>query len=300
MGRKEIEEKDQDLLKDIREIVRRNEEKTTENKSFFQSMRFWLPVLVVIAIITGTMVFNKPPTSSAPDSTEQASGESADKNTWAESEKSTNMTTNGDTNAQAQVEPPVEEKKPAVTRGPIQTEEETSTQLVSIKQPGPVDEEPSTTEGIIIRPEKEKPLSVTDSTTPEQLKKKNDEPIATVSVEPERVEAGAKTRVSKLVSCAGIQNKQYVSQQSVFSLKEISKPVVWMRVLTDKPPFTLTHVYYHNEKKYCEVPLEVKYPHMRTWSYLTLTHPDQTGQYRVEVVTDDGEKLGEIQYTVVP
>jgi hypothetical protein len=39
---------------------------------------------------------------------------------------------------------------------------------------------------------------------------------------------------------------------------------------------------------------------MRTWSNVTLAHPYQTGQWRVEGIDADGEKLSQIEFTVTP
>lgn len=107
-------------------------------------------------------------------------------------------------------------------------------------------------------------------------------------------------KISEIVSCSRVSKRQYVSPKKIFSLKKESKPVVWMTVLSDKPPFTLTHVYYANGNRYCEVPLKIRYRHMRTWSNVTLNNMDHYGKWRVEVITDSGEKLDQIEFIVVP
>ncbi len=106
-------------------------------------------------------------------------------------------------------------------------------------------------------------------------------------------------QIHEIVSCSSVSQKQYVSAKTIFSLKEESTPVVWMTVLADNPPFTLTHVYYVNGRRYCEVPLNIRYHRMRTWSNVTLNHPDHAGKWRVEVIAENGEKLKHIEFTVV-
>ncbi|CCK80827.1 DUF2914 domain-containing protein [Desulfobacula toluolica] len=106
-------------------------------------------------------------------------------------------------------------------------------------------------------------------------------------------------QIHEIVSCSSVSQKQYVCAKTVFSLKEESIPVVWMTVLADNPPFTLTHVYYINGRRYCEVPLSIRYHRMRTWSNVTLNRPEHVGKWRVEVITENGEKLKHIDFTVV-
>ena len=302
MDRKEIEEKDQELLKDIREIVRRNEEKSSQHKSIFQSMRFWLPALVIVAVVAGMMVFNNSSTSSKPEEPLQRSAEVVDEKPAASDEKSMDLKITYGSDASKPVEEPVKETEASE---PVDTtaDEKASLTLAASETPPEADEEepPVADENGPADTQAAASAEAETASEPSTTEPSEAETAPAAKPEaPEKREPAPSIRIAKLVSCAGVQDRQYVSPQSVFSLEKVSKPVVWMTVLTDKPPFTLTHVYYHNDKKYAEVPLEVKYPRMRTWSRLTLSHAYQTGQYRVEVVTDAGEVLGEIEYTDVP
>jgi hypothetical protein len=72
-----------------------------------------------------------------------------------------------------------------------------------------------------------------------------------------------------------------------------------MDVRSKKQPFTLSHVYYANGQRYCEVPLKVNYPRTRTWSNVVLNKPEHVGQWRVDVVTENGEILDQIDFSVV-
>jgi hypothetical protein len=303
MDRKEIEEKDQELLKDIREIVRRNEEKTSKDKSFFQSMRFWLPALAIVVVVAGMMVFNKPSTSSKPEEPVQAYAEVVDKEPVAGGEKAMDLKITYDSESTSAVKETVILPKAADSADTAPPNNETSALAEAETPSESLGEERSVTDAIEPTDTKPEPPARTSiSLEPLHTDPAETKPVTAVKpdVSEEQKDPGPSIEIAKLVSCAGVQDRQYVSPQNVFSLQKVSKPVVWMTVLTDKPPFTLTHVYYHNDKKYAEVPLEVTYPRMRTWSRLTLSHAYQTGQYRVEVVTDAGDVLAEIAYTVVP
>ena len=106
--------------------------------------------------------------------------------------------------------------------------------------------------------------------------------------------------VPELVICRGIKNRQYVSAENHFSIKNGAKPVVWtwMNVLTNKPPQELSHIYYLNGKKFCRVILPVPYPRTRTWSKVTLKKPSYAGSWRVDVVNSSGQVIARTDFTV--
>lgn len=106
-------------------------------------------------------------------------------------------------------------------------------------------------------------------------------------------------RVEEIISCSSVKNKQYSRPKIEFSLAQDATPKIWMKVISENPPFTLTHVYYCNGRKYCEVPLAIRYNRMRTWSHVTLRLPEHIGNWRVEVIDDSGAKLDQIEFIVV-
>ena len=109
----------------------------------------------------------------------------------------------------------------------------------------------------------------------------------------------SKIRIEEIISCSSVNDKQCNRPKSKFFLGDDATPMVWMKVISENPPFTLTHVYYFNGRKYCEVPLVIRYHHMRTWSGVTLISPDHIGKWRVEVLNDSGTKLDQIEFAVV-
>ncbi len=106
-------------------------------------------------------------------------------------------------------------------------------------------------------------------------------------------------RIENIISCSSVNNKQYSRPKNKFSLAQDATPWIWMKVISENPPFTLTHVYYCNGRRYCEVPLAIRYRRMRTWSSVTLRSQDQIGKWRVDVVDDRGAKLDQIEFSVV-
>jgi hypothetical protein len=107
-------------------------------------------------------------------------------------------------------------------------------------------------------------------------------------------------RIAEIVTCEGVKNRRAVFPKNQFSLQKSANPYVWMDVRSKKTPYKLRHVYYLNGRRYCAVPLAINYPRMRTWSNVTLRHPYETGQWRVDVVTGQGEVLSQVEFTVVP
>jgi hypothetical protein len=106
--------------------------------------------------------------------------------------------------------------------------------------------------------------------------------------------------IQEILSCSGVDEKQYVKKQTVFSLKESPTPVIWMNVLSNRQPFILKHAYYLNGRKYCEVPLTIRYPRMRTWSHVSLKNQQHLGKWHVEVITDQSKTIGAVDFLVVP
>lgn len=89
------------------------------------------------------------------------------------------------------------------------------------------------------------------------------------------------------VVCEGVRKHQPMDETDRFNLAKTRRAYVWMEVRSKEQPFVMQHVYYLNGRKYCEVPLQIRYPRMRTWSYVTLQKADQTGSWTVEVIHDN-------------
>jgi hypothetical protein len=110
-----------------------------------------------------------------------------------------------------------------------------------------------------------------------------------------------KMRIIEIVACERVENRRYVSPRTQFTLDRESREDVWiwMDVQSSDTPFIINHVYYLNDEKYASVPLTIKYPRMRTWSNITLSHLGQVGDWQVEVVSNAGEVIGQVAFKVV-
>ena len=153
----------------------------------------------------------------------------------------------------------------------------------------------------VLQPEKEMVFLKTTPKPPEALLN-TDRPAKAIttaqSKRTEQIRIPSDIHISKIVTCSSVSKRQYVSAKTRFSLKEGTTPVVWMTVLADSPPFTLNHVYYVNGHRYCKIPLKIRHPRMRTWSNITLTSRKHLGKWRVEVMTENGVKLDQIEFFV--
>ena len=114
-----------------------------------------------------------------------------------------------------------------------------------------------------------------------------------------KITTSSEIAIKALISCSGVKNRQHSPPETRFSLSQGAAPTIWMEVLSKKQPFTLTHVYYCNSQKYCEVPLPISYPRMRTWSSVTLGASAHIGRWKVEVVDDGGAVLDQIEFSVI-
>ena len=107
------------------------------------------------------------------------------------------------------------------------------------------------------------------------------------------------TRISELLTCRAVENRRHTPSQKVFPLRRNSKVFVWMDVRSKKVPSTIMLVFYHNSKRYCQIPLRIRYPQMRTWGYITLRGHKSLGRWRADVVSA-GQRLSQIEFSVVP
>jgi hypothetical protein len=107
-------------------------------------------------------------------------------------------------------------------------------------------------------------------------------------------------RIARSLACLGVAARQCLGPQNVFALHEHNVPHVWMIVYSHKLPYVLTHVYYHEGRRYTEVPLAITYRRMRTWSRVTLQSPTQMGSWRVDIITDDGTVIDQVAFRVTP
>ena len=275
MNKNEIEEKDQRLVKKIREMVEHKESKASRKKVLWKAPVFWLPVLCVGLVLFGLAAFRQPSTTAVKDVADQPPKVVMEAAPIAVTERA---------------EEAFAQKALADAKNDATT----------VETDVPVDS-PSSEE--TVEPEVASSPSPAESTAPEEPIV--DQPAAATETTAEPTPTGKRSpssgiQISELVTCGGVRGKQFVSAKSVFSLAKDPIAMVWMKVLSVAPPHTLTHVYSVNGKRYCAVPLQIPYFHMRTWSKVAIDRDIHVGQWQVDVVSENGEKLDHIEFTVVP
>jgi len=72
---------------------------------------------------------------------------------------------------------------------------------------------------------------------------------------------------------------------------DVGKLFFWSNVLNDGEETSVTHVWYLNGEEKARVELPVKYPRNRIWSSKIIP-AEWAGEWKVEVVTADGDVLG--------
>lgn len=71
---------------------------------------------------------------------------------------------------------------------------------------------------------------------------------------------------------------------------------LWTVMTGAQEPVEIKHVWYWNSEKIAEVPLTLRYPRMRTWSYKSL--PMKAGSVKVEIQDLSGRVLKEVSATL--
>jgi hypothetical protein len=127
------------------------------------------------------------------------------------------------------------------------------------------------------------PLVAAENDAPEPEEDRRPAPAAVAAPSEEDVKA---PKLASVVVCQGVREREPLGTKDRFDLADQPRAYVWMEVYAKDLPVVIKHIYYHNGRKYCEVPLEIRYPRMRTWSYVTLGKPDLAGIWSVEIALD--------------
>jgi hypothetical protein len=105
-------------------------------------------------------------------------------------------------------------------------------------------------------------------------------------------------RVASAVVCSGIRRHHPMDETGVFQISPATRAFVWTDVRTASPPMRIEHIYYLNGVRYCAVPLEIRYPRMRTWSSVMLQQTDLSGDWRVDI-RSGGDILKTVHFNVL-
>lgn len=99
--------------------------------------------------------------------------------------------------------------------------------------------------------------------------------------------------VEKIAVGTAIDNKELSGTGTDFQTS-INRVYCWTRITATNPPVQIKHIWYADGKKEAEIPLDIKYASVRTWSNKAVW----PGQWRVDVTTDSGEVLSSMEFKV--
>lgn len=109
----------------------------------------------------------------------------------------------------------------------------------------------------------------------------------------QQAEAPSPYQVEKIALGIGVESRELVGEATEFDVSA-GRIYCWTKINSQIVPTTITHVWYADEEQAAEVPLNINYPSMRTWSSKAIW----TGKWRVEVVSETGEVLASTDFTV--
>jgi hypothetical protein len=102
--------------------------------------------------------------------------------------------------------------------------------------------------------------------------------------------------VVEMMICTGVQDRVPVGTDTMF-LKTVGQLYCYTKVTGAGESAKLSHVWYHNDQEMARVDLNIMADTWRTWSSKKIAE-EWTGKWRVDVVSESGEVLKSISFTV--
>jgi len=96
--------------------------------------------------------------------------------------------------------------------------------------------------------------------------------------------------------CTSVQDRQPVGSDTSFS-RDIGHLYCFTKLSGDQDYATIYHAWYYNDKEMLRVELNTKAKTWRTWSTKSISD-SWTGNWRVDVLSSDGNVLGSIEFTI--
>ncbi|MFC1522637.1 DUF2914 domain-containing protein [Elusimicrobiota bacterium] len=100
-------------------------------------------------------------------------------------------------------------------------------------------------------------------------------------------------KVEKIVVGTGIEDKKLVGESAGFDIS-VERVWCWTNITAQKLPAMIKHIWYLEDEKMAEVPLNIKYPSHRTWSSKAVS----PGKWAVKVVDKSGEVFASREFVV--
>ena len=104
-------------------------------------------------------------------------------------------------------------------------------------------------------------------------------------------------RVLKATICRAVENLMPVGVDRIFPISA-GKIYVWTEIEAKQVPSKIHHIYYFGGKKISDVSLDVRSTRWRTWSFKTIANRRYRGEWRVDIVTSNGNILRQLYFEV--
>lgn len=109
-------------------------------------------------------------------------------------------------------------------------------------------------------------------------------------------QAATQLSIEEAVICRDVIDREPVGQADVFP-KDLKKVMCFTRVVGSNEPTEIYHNWFYGEKMVASVPLNVASSNWRTYSSKTIL-PEYTGEWKVEIISRDGEVLKKIYFII--
>jgi len=105
-----------------------------------------------------------------------------------------------------------------------------------------------------------------------------------------------KMEVVEMMICTGVQDRVPVGADTMF-LKTVGQLYCYTKVTGAGESAKISHVWYHSDQEMARVDLNIMADTWRTWSTKKIVE-EWAGKWRVDVVSESGEVLKSMAFTV--
>ncbi|WP_457626910.1 DUF2914 domain-containing protein [Persephonella sp.] len=103
-------------------------------------------------------------------------------------------------------------------------------------------------------------------------------------------------KVEDMQFAVAIQDREPIGISERFP-PDIGKIYCWTKVIAEKVPTKIYHVWYYGDKEMARVELGITYHTFRTWSSKKIL-PQWTGTWKVVVEDEEGNKIAEKSFEI--
>ena len=141
------------------------------------------------------------------------------------------------------------------------------------------------------------PALAQNATVPDTVEKIDTAAVPDQAGAPSEIpEIESSLSIGEMAFCTGIVEREPEGAAEEFS-SDIGTIYFWSNILNDGDEASVSHVWYFNGQEKARVERPARYPRNRVWSSKRIL-PEWTGEWEVEVISDQGVTLGEETCTV--